>query len=66
MNLIITKRDKVADIIQTIIAEKLADPIKMVTNTEYCINAVSQYIEAANIARSILNMPPIDLNDYPD
>lgn len=63
---IITKRDKVADIIQTLITERLADPIGMVSDPEYCITMIVQYIEAANIARSMMHMPPINLDDYPD
>lgn len=61
-----TKKDKVADIIHTIIAERLADPVRMVSDTNYCIAMIAQYIEAANIARSMMHMPPINLDDYPD
>jgi hypothetical protein len=63
---IVTKRDKIADIIQTIISERLADPVRMVSDTEYCVAMISLYIEAANVARSMMNMQPINLDDYPD
>ena len=61
-----TKREKVADIIRTMISEGLVDPIRMVVDPDYCINMVAQYIEAANIAREMMHMEPLDLNSYPD
>ena len=61
-----TKREKIAEIMYTLIFEGLADPIRMVIDIDYRVESVARYIEAANIARSILNMPPIDLDNYPD
>lgn len=50
----------------TLIVEGLADPVRIIFDAEYCAESVAMYIEAANIARSILHMPPIDLDSYPD
>ena len=49
-----------------LIVEGLADPIRIIFDTEYCAESVAMYIEAANIARSALKMPLINLEDYPD
>ena len=51
---------------RTLIVEGLADPIRIIFDTDYCAESVATYIEAANITRSALKMPLIDLNDYPD
>lgn len=61
-----TKREKIGEIVHVLIVEGLVDPLRIMVDTKYCAAAVYQYIEAANIARSMLNMPPIDLNNYPD
>ena len=57
-----TKREKIGEIVHVLIVEGLVDPLRIMVGAA----AVYQYIEAANIARSMLNMPPIDLNSYPD
>ena len=61
-----TKREKITEIMRTLIVEGLADPIRIIFDTDYCAESVATYIEAANITRSALKMPLIDLNDYPD
>lgn len=61
-----TKKDKIADIIDTLIREQLADPVRLLTDTDYAVDRVLLYIEAANMARAMLNRPLINLNDYPD
>ena len=61
-----TKREKIAEIVHTLIVEGLADPLRILVDAHYAAGAVAQYIEAANIARSMLHMPPIDLDSYPD
>lgn len=61
-----TKREKIVEIVHTLIIEDLADPLRILIDTHYAAAAVAQYIEAANIARSILHMPLIDLDSYPD
>ena len=61
-----TKREKITEIMRTLIVEGLVDPIRIVFDTDYCAESVALYIEAANIARSALKMPLINLDDYPD
>lgn len=61
-----TKREKIIEIVHTLIVEGLADPRRILVDTQYAVTAVAQYIEAANIARSMLDMPLINLEDYPD
>ena len=61
-----TKREKIIEIMRTLIVEGLVDPVRIIFDTEYCAESVALYIEAANITRSALKMPLIDLNDYPD
>ena len=61
-----TKREKIVEIVHTLIVEGLADPLRISIDTHYAAAAVAQYIEAANITRSMLHMPLINLDDYPD
>ena len=61
-----TKREKITEIMRTLIVEGLADPRRILVDTHYAAAAVAQYIEAANITRSVMKMPLINLDDYPD
>ena len=61
-----TKREKITEIMRTLIVEGLVDPIRIIFDAEYCAESVAMYITAANIARSALKMPLINLEDYPD
>ena len=61
-----TKKEKIIEIMRTLIAEGLVDPVRIIFDTDYCAESVALYIEAANIARSALKMPLINLDDYPD
>ena len=61
-----TKREKITEIMRTLIVEGLVDPIRIIFDAEYCAESVATYIEAAIITRSVLKMPPIDLDSYPD
>ena len=61
-----TKREKITEIMSTRIVEGLAAAIRIIFDTDYCAESVATYIEAANIARSVLKMPLINLDDYPD
>lgn len=51
---------------RTLIVEGLPDPVRIRFDADYCAESVAQYIEAANITRSVLKMPLINLDDYPD
>ena len=61
-----TKREKITEIMRTLIVEGLVDPIRIIFDADYCAESVATYIAAANIARSALKMPLINLDDYPD
>lgn len=61
-----TKREKITEIMRTLIVEGLVDPVRIIFDADYCAESVAMYIEAANIARSALKMPLINLDDYPD
>ena len=61
-----TKREKIIEIMRALIVEGLVDPVRIIFDKEYCAESVATYVEAANIARSALKMPLINLDDYPD
>ena len=61
-----TKREKITEIVSILIVEGLVDPVRIIFDTDYCAESVAMYIEAANITRSALKMPLINLDDYPD
>lgn len=61
-----TKREKITEIMRTLIVEGLVDPVRIIFDADYCAESVATYIEAANIARSALKMPLINLDNYPD
>ena len=47
------------DIVSTLVETGKADPIRMMSDLDYAAEMISTYIEAANLARSTMNMPPI-------
>lgn len=47
------------DIVSTLVETGKADPIRMMSDPEYAVEMVTTYIDAANLARSMMNMPPI-------
>ena len=50
--------DKLKDIILTMIENKMLDNTR-IFDKEYVLERVNLYIESANMARSMLNMPPL-------
>jgi hypothetical protein len=52
-------QEKVIDIIDTMIEYRLIDPVRALYDKEYLVESVCRYIEAANIAREIMHMPPL-------
>ena len=52
-------RRVINDIVSTLVETGKADPIRMMSDPEYAAEMVTTYIEAANLARSTMNMPPI-------
>jgi len=52
-------KEKFKDIIDTMVEYKLIDPYEAMLNPQYLVNRVNSYIEAANIARKMMNMEPL-------
>lgn len=50
--------DKLKDIILTMIENKMLDSTR-IFDKEYVLERVNLYIKSANMARSMLNMPPL-------
>jgi len=51
--------EKIIDIIDTMIEYRLLDPVCALYDKEYLVESVLRYIEAANVAREIMHMPPL-------
>ena len=52
-------RRVINDIVSTLVETGKADPIRMMSDPEYAVEMVTTYIDAANLARSMMNMPPL-------
>lgn len=52
-------RRVINDIVSTLVKTGKADPIRMMSDPEYAVEMVTTYIDAANLARSMMNMPPL-------
>ena len=52
-------RRVINDIISTLVETGKADPIRMMNDLDYAVEMISTYIQAANLARSAMNMPPL-------
>jgi hypothetical protein len=50
---------KFRDIVETMIEYKLIDPVRAMIDREYLTERFWTYVEAANIARSMMHMEPI-------
>lgn len=53
----------IKDILQTLVENHMADPYRMLTDHEYTSEQVFTYLKAANMARNMMNMPPLVLYD---
>ena len=56
----------VSSVIRALIDERLADPVRMLTDHEYMIDRISTYINAANLAREMMHMPKLFLYEIPE
>lgn len=54
------------DIVSTLVETGKADPIRMMSDPEYAVEMVTTYIEAANLTRSAMNMPPLVIYSVDD
>ena len=60
----ITHNEKVLkNVMVALIENHLADPIKMLTDNDYLVEKVADYIEAANMVRKEMGMPLLFLYD---
>ena len=51
----------IRNIIITLIKNRLADPVRLITDKAYATEQVMTYIQAANITREMLHMPKLYL-----
>ena len=51
----------VKNVINALVEFKLVDPFKMLTDHNYAINSIQNYIAAANIVRDMMRMPRLEL-----
>jgi hypothetical protein len=51
----------IREVINALVDFKLADPYELITNHQYALEMVQIYLEAANIARNMMHMPPLVL-----
>jgi len=56
-----TAKEKLIDIIETMVEYNMLDLKRAMFDKEYLIERVSMYIQAANIARESMNMKKIEL-----
>ena len=52
-------REKVIDIIDTMLEYGLIDPVRALTDQEYLVESILMYIESANMARKMMHMSPL-------
>lgn len=52
-------KDKIKDIIETMIEYNLIDSKRAMIDEDYLVESVFMYIEAANKAREIMHMDPL-------
>jgi len=53
-------------VIIALVESNMADPLLLLTDTNYASKMVFMYLEAANIARKSMNLPPLVIYDIKD
>lgn len=56
----------VKHVIISLVESNIADPIRLLTDTNYAAQMVSTYLEASNIVRESMNLPPLVIYDIKD
>ena len=56
----------IREVINALVDFKLVDPYDLITNHQYALEMVQIYLEAANIARECMHMPPLVLYTIKD
>ena len=54
----------ISNVVTAIIENKLADPFRMITDPDYASDNILIYLEAANMAREMMNMPKLYLYTF--
>lgn len=63
----IAHNDKVIrEVINALVDFRLADPYDLIINRQYALEQIGIYLEAANIARSMMHMEPLVLYSVND
>lgn len=56
----------VKHVIISLVESNMVDPIKLLTDTDYSSKMVYTYLEASNIVRESMNLPPLVIYDIKD
>ena len=51
----------IRNVMMALIENRLADPVRLITDKTYAIEQIMTYIQAANITREILHLPKLYL-----
>lgn len=51
------------NVVTALIENQMVNPTLMMTDQKYAVNAIGEYIEAANVVRNMMNMPRLFLYD---
>lgn len=51
----------IGNVMTSLVETGKADPVKLLSDTHYAIEMVTTYLEAANLARSMMGMPQLFL-----
>jgi len=51
----------IKNVLVALVENHLADPSRLLTDSEYAAERISYYMEAANIVREMMNMPKLYL-----
>ena len=56
----------VKNVIISLVESNMADPIRLLTDNDYASKIVYTYLEASNIVRESMNLPPLVIYDIKD
>lgn len=56
----------VKNVIIALVESNMADPIRLLTDTDYASKMVYTYLEASNLVRESMNLPPLVIYDIND
>lgn len=56
----------VKHVIISLVESNMADPIRLLTDTNYASQMIYTYLEASNLVRESMNLPPLVIYDIKD